>query len=136
MRRTQVSVAVHAGRRDLKQAASGDAEVVILVAHHPEGSLQIELADGVCPWPDVESLLAGIGTGRALLVVCSSKQWRDDLRRRYPEMTAAGGGPHNMDFLEGLRVTALFANACDGRRTFEQAWSIAETAYWKGAARQ
>jgi len=132
IRKTRVCLAVHAGWKDLVRAVKGGYEVVILVAHHPDDGERVELADGIRPWSEVEALLSGLGQGRLLLNICSSKDWRDQIRLSYPDMASVGGGPHRMDFLEGLHMTALFANACDGERSFEEAWAVAETLYWQG----
>jgi hypothetical protein len=132
IRKTRVQVVLNARWRDFAQLARSRYEIVFLVAHHPRNAELIEFADSVRHWSEVRSLLPQAGASSPnsfLLDVCSSSHWRDELRRRYPDMKT-GGGPNEMNFLQSLKMIGLFAGSCDGKRSFEDAWSLAEAAYW------
>jgi hypothetical protein len=117
-------------RRFAALHASGDFDVVFLVAHHARrhGIDAAEFADGPRPFADVYESVAR-QPAAVVLVLCESDRWRDRIVARSQHAIAAAGAPWLMPFPEAL----LFLHFCllqfDGRRALDEAVDRATRAF-------
>jgi hypothetical protein len=137
IRGTRARTILNARFRDLESVVADEPLVVFLVAHHIEETGEIEFSGSRRHWLDVQTVVARSSSGERscfLLDICNSAKWREELRRAFPNLKPAGG-VSQMNLPESLRMIALFLAKSDGRRSFEDAWALAESVYWNPEGR-
>jgi hypothetical protein len=135
LRHTCAPPLLNAQFQDLRSTLTAHPQVLFLFAHHSDQ--KIEFAGSRHSWPEVISAIPDPEPGERpclLLDICNSENWRDALRLAFPQLRPAGGSSL-MSLLDSLQMTGLFIGKCNGTRTFEEAWSLAEFDYWNASGR-
>ena len=99
-----------------KLVAPGTVRLLFLMAHHPSGTSEIELYDGLLPWDKFAPVIAGI---TSVLLVCGSEDWMRQLMdlRSLP----AGSILQEMPVREGCEYLPYLLEQVTGGVSLEEA---------------